>query len=224
MYFLGLGTGLCSTSFAIVPVYRFKKHLGAVVGIQMLGGGLSLVIGGLFVQNVLDTYGLHGAYLIMGAYGSHLIMCGLLMKPSTLEIKTNQNKAARIHEKTEQTSNRRNNYTSIKSFVKESFIITLLKDPCFLLIYVSSFLWHIPVAAFQVHLPNYAVTNGATPVEASALFTVCGVASIIGITNDMYVILYFMSFSVVGFEFEFIFLINNSVNVKQPWNHNYRNS
>ena len=193
LYLLGLGTGLCATSNSIVPVYRFEKKLGAAVGIQTIGGGLSLIIGGLLVQNALDTYGLHGAYLILESYGSHLIICGLLMKPSTLEIETNQSKAARVIEKyelekCEQKTNRINNCTSIKSFFKESFIITLLKDPCFLLVYVSSFLWHIPTAAFQVHLPNYAVTKAASPVEASALFTVCGVASIIGITNN------FMSF------------------------------
>ncbi|XP_062567415.1 monocarboxylate transporter 3-like isoform X2 [Saccostrea cucullata] len=164
-----MGSGMCFIiiSPVIVIGYAFEKYRGMAVGFTVMGAGFGMFVSGPLTQFLLDTFGLHGAFLILGGIGLQCVFLGSLMKPSQLErrhkIEIRRAKFTK-HEETEQNSRCKVN-------------CELLHNKTFILIVLSAFLWNAAYSIISVNLSNYAYAKGTTKQEAAFLWTMVGIGS-----------------------------------------------
>ncbi|XP_061171700.1 uncharacterized protein LOC133181178 [Saccostrea echinata] len=157
----GSGLGFSAITAVIVVGYSFEKYRGLAVGLNVAGAGLGMLAGGPLIQFLIDQYGLRGALLILGAFGSHNVVFGALMRPTEIEM-SYKNKGKTLPEKRSSMCN---------------FRCDILKKKSFLCILISAFLWNIPYAILYLYLPRFSVVNGATEMEAASLITMLGLGS-----------------------------------------------
>ena len=155
----GIGNGLTLLPCPVSVGYSFRDHSGFALGIMTSGVGIGRLVSGPLIQYLLDTYGLSGTYLMSAAIVSHVIPCGMLLKTPP---KKNLTPAATKHR-----------VKFFKTYIK------LVKAPSFMFVLVGSILWNIAYAVIMIHLPNFVVQNGTSRSEASFLFTVIGIGTIL---------------------------------------------
>ena len=146
--------------------FYFKKYLGFAVGINVTGAGLGMFASGPLIQYFLNTFGVHGTFLLKAAVLVQVIVFGALMRPSNLEISTKVNNKHK-HDGVFTFSKKCINYFSI--FSNKTFSIVLF-------IFI---LWNIAYGIVLLHLPNYAITKGASSDAAAMLITMVGLGSTI---------------------------------------------
>ena len=113
------------------------------------------------VQFLLDTYGIHGTFLMLGAISSNLIMLGALLKPSPIELEQKVNKKPSVDDKLSNSSN-------TKVIFKNTTVV------CFIF---SNLLWNFSYSMLLIHLPNFAHVNGASHTDSALLLTMIGLGS-----------------------------------------------
>ena len=153
--FSGIGNGLILLPCPVSVGYSFRDHSGLAMGIMTAGVGIGMLASGPLIQYLLETYGLSGTYLMSAGIVSHVIPCGMLLKTPP---KKKLTPAAT---------------TFFKTYIK------LVKAPSFMFVLVGSILWNIAYAVIMIHLPNFVVQNGSSRSEASFLFTVIGIGTIL---------------------------------------------
>lgn len=155
----GLGIGLALLPCPVSVGFAFPKHSGIAMGITTSGVGMGMLASGPITQYLLETYGLRGTFLLSAAIASHIIPCGMLLRtPDT------------IHQKQRKTNER---FAYLKTY------LTLLKTPAYMCVLIGAVLWNIAYAVIMIHLPNYVVLAGSSRKEASFLFTVIGIGTIL---------------------------------------------
>ncbi|OWF43201.1 monocarboxylate transporter 12-like [Mizuhopecten yessoensis] len=161
----GLGSGFCATPILIMTGYSFKKYRGIANGVVVCGCGIGMLGSGPLSQYFIDTYGLRGGFLMMGAVACHLIVCAALIRPSGAE---------GWHKKMRQESE-----DASKKCVQVRSILdpSLYKNHAFLLILIAGFGWNVAYAIVLLHLPNFSVVLGSSKAEAAMLLFVIGVGS-----------------------------------------------
>ena len=148
----------------VVVGFYFKKYLGVAVGVNVTGAGLGTFASGPLIHFFLDKYGVHGSFLLMAGIVAQAVIFGALMIPSHLEIQTKiKNKMAN------DTS------TSFKERIKNH--LRIFQNKTFSLILLAFVLWNIPYGIILMHLPNYAISTGASEENAALLITIFGLGS-----------------------------------------------
>jgi predicted MFS family arabinose efflux permease len=151
----------------IVIGYAFEKYRGMAVGFAVMGAGFGMFTSGPLAQYLLDTYGLHGTFLLLGGIGLQCVFLGSLMRPSELERKQKINlRNAKLTNKNESTQNGRCHVSC-----------ALFRNKTFVLIAVSGFLWNAAYSIISVNLSNYAYLLGTNKQEAAFLWTMVGIGS-----------------------------------------------
>lgn len=162
----GAGSGFSCVSPIVMVGYSFKKYFGIATGVVAAAGGCGMLAGGPLVQFFLDKYGLHGAFLVMGAVTSNCIMAGALMRPSGLEIYHKEERNLTQAKLQKKCANIRNMIDT-----------DILKNKAFLMIFLATLLWQSAYAIILLHLPNFSVTKGSNKLQASFLILEIGVGS-----------------------------------------------
>lgn len=158
-FFSGLGIGLALLPCIVSVGFVFPKHNGIAMGITTSGVGMGMLASGPITQYLLDTYGLRGTFLLSAAIASHIIPCGMLLI-------TPYNK----NQKKEKTNER---FAFLQTY------LTLLKTPALMCVLIGAVLWNIAYAVIMIQLPNYVVLSGSSKKEASFVFTVIGIGTIL---------------------------------------------
>ncbi|XP_069104656.1 monocarboxylate transporter 12-like [Argopecten irradians] len=161
----GLGSGFCGTPILIMTGYSFKKYRGIANGVVVCGCGIGMLGSGPVSQYFIDTYGVRGGFLMMGAVSCHLVVCAALIRPSGAEV---------WHKKMRQESE-----DASKKCVQVRSILdpSLYKNYAFLLILIAGFAWNAAYAIVLLHLPNFSVVQGSSKSEAAMLLLVIGIGS-----------------------------------------------
>ncbi|XP_062592358.1 monocarboxylate transporter 12-like [Saccostrea cucullata] len=156
----GSGLGFSAITSVIVVGYSFEKYRGLAVGLNVAGAGIGMFVGGPLIQFLIDQYGLRGALLMLGAFGSHNVVFGALMRPTEIEMS---------HKHLGKALSEKKNISN--------FRCDILREKSFLCILISAFLWNVPYTILYLYLPRFSVVNGATEMEAASLITMLGLGS-----------------------------------------------
>lgn len=155
----GLGIGLALIPCPVSVGFAFPKHSGIAMGITTAGVGMGMLASGPIMQYLLDTYGLRGTFLLSAAIASHTIPCGMLLRTP--------------HSKIQKQGKTEERFAYLKTY------LTLLKTPAYMCVLLGAVLWNIAYAVIMIHLPNYVVLSGSSRKEASFLFTVIGIGTVL---------------------------------------------
>jgi predicted MFS family arabinose efflux permease len=165
--FVGSGMSFLCLAPIIVMGYAFEKYRGMAVGFAVMGAGFGMFTSGPLTQYLLDTFGLHGTFLLLGGIGLQCVFLGSLMRPSELERKQNINlRYAKLTNTKDGTNNGRCRINC-----------ELFRNKAFVLIAISGFLWNAAFSIISVNLSNYAYLLGTKKQEAAFLWTMIGIGS-----------------------------------------------
>ncbi|XP_077977761.1 monocarboxylate transporter 13-like [Glandiceps talaboti] len=86
----GTGVGLAYGPSIIIIGHYFQKHHAIANSIAFAGHAVAYIALGPFYQILIYEYGWRGALLIIAGINMNVIICGLLMKPPTKDLKMKQ--------------------------------------------------------------------------------------------------------------------------------------
>jgi MCP family monocarboxylic acid transporter-like MFS transporter 12 len=200
LQFSGLGHALSYTASMVIVGYYFDKHQSLASGVILAGCGMAMFAFPPLTQLLIETYGLHGAFLMLGAITFQASVFGALMRPHPLEIK----------QKPPQTKDA----MTVRYFLKSSNFcggcskhLIVFRNFPLLSFLLSSLAWSMSMALVYLYLPDFFILHGSTAGEASLLISLTGIGSVtsrvmIGLAgNDANVdgkVLYMGSFGVLG--------------------------
>lgn len=163
------------------------------MGISLAFAGAGMFATGPMIQYLTNQYSIRGAFLLLGAIGSNLFVCGALMKPSELE---------KIHKKLVTDEKR-----TIRGILLKTLHFEVFKNPSFCFILVGTVFIGLPYSLILLHLPNYSIIHGYSNDQAAFLLALIGLGStinrvIVGLVSgdggiDV-LLLYFGSVSIAG--------------------------
>ncbi|XP_071086177.1 monocarboxylate transporter 14-like [Haliotis cracherodii] len=182
-FIAGLGIGFLETSATVITGHYFQKYLPLASGLQMSGGGAGMFIGAPLVRWLLDSFGLSGTFLILGAIGANTCVCGMMFRPSPHEQQAGTKTPGDVtrnlvdQEVEEQPEVRTSCLQRLLSTVSE--MRTVLSNVSFMLYVLSYTLWGFGESIIYVHLPNFAESKGTSQQNSAMLYTAMGITSII---------------------------------------------
>ncbi|KAK6196131.1 hypothetical protein SNE40_001417 [Patella caerulea] len=169
----GTGQAMCYSGTLITLGYYFKEKTGMASGIALSGCGLCTFVFPPLSQFLIETYGLDGAFLLLGALGFQASVCGALMRPTEYEIRTNRklccNKNSNSVSKPCNNPNKRNWRDKLKFCKSLPFFVFL----------ISSVSFNMAQSTVYLFLPDYFVHLGSSPQEAAFAISLAGITGIL---------------------------------------------
>ncbi|XP_048247256.1 monocarboxylate transporter 12-like [Haliotis rufescens] len=161
----GLGTGLAHTGSSVILGYYFPENAGLATGISISGVGLGIFVHPPLVGYLVESYGFHGAFLIVGGITFHVCVAGMLMRPATFERK-------RRHV-AEKSKSRRTMCVDICRFY------SVLSNLSFLCFIISLLCFALAVSTEYLFLPDFFIKQGSTFQEGAFVISASGIGSIV---------------------------------------------
>ena len=119
-----------------------------------------------------DFYGNSGFFIVLAGLSANIIVFGTLCIPSKLEVHAQERRRLEIARKNQQ--GRSELYSVIKIY-----ILIALNKPVICLCFCM-FNYGLGTFLIFLHLPNYAIHKGSTPVQGSILVSICGIMGVVG--------------------------------------------
>jgi MFS family permease len=151
---LGVGLGVACSYVPLVAVVGgwFTRRRTLAVGIAVSGIGLGTLLVAPLAADLIARHGWREAYLLLAAVSTvALVGCALLVRAAP-----------------------------VATHVEPAPLLSRLRTPAYLRLYVSGLLLSIVLFVPFVHLPAYAASRGAGDVAAATLVGVIGAASVVG--------------------------------------------
>ena len=151
---LGVGLGVACSYVPLVAVVGgwFTRRRTLAVGIAVSGIGLGTLLVAPWAADLITRYGWREAYLVLAAVSTATLAgCALLVRAAP-----------------------------VTTGAEAAPLLSRLRTPTYLRLYLSGLLLSIVLYVPFVHLPAYAVSRGAGDVAAATLVGVIGAASIVG--------------------------------------------
>ncbi|XP_072182321.1 monocarboxylate transporter 13-like [Diadema setosum] len=82
----GFGQSLAFSPCIVIISYFFDRHLSFATGIVMSGMGTGILVMPPVTQWLCDSYGWRGAFLVLSALFSNVIVCGMIFVPTLAEL------------------------------------------------------------------------------------------------------------------------------------------
>lgn len=178
-FFPGIGNSMASVPFSVTLGHYFNKRRNIVISLSMAVIGLGMFIASPFSLYLLNSYGLKGTFLIIGAFNAHICICGVICKPSSVEILIQ--KQRRVNNIKETSRKQESNYLSAsRKFLSKIFNMNLISNIPFLLFLFSTSTWNLMQSVCLIHLPNYIVRKGFPESAITGIMTVFGVSNTLG--------------------------------------------
>lgn len=133
------------------------------MGLANSGVGFGIFIVGPMIELARENYGPSGCFFILAAFAFHNVLFGALMRPSTLELKTLKIKRTRGQ------NHRTLGCSSLLMYLK------ICTDKCVIFLSLSLFFYSVGSFVIFIHLPNFTMYNGFSPLQAAFLISVSGV-------------------------------------------------
>ncbi|ESP01707.1 hypothetical protein LOTGIDRAFT_225181 [Lottia gigantea] len=164
----GIGPAMSMAGSLVVIGYYFGPKTSMATGIATSGCALCTFIFPPLTQYCVDTYGLGGAFLILGGLGFQSAVCGALMRPTKYEIRSK--KKSKCCTSTSQPK-------IFACFLKRNVI--LFTSPSFWLLLICSFSFHVALSCVYLYLPDYLNHQGSSHQEAAIVLSITGVTGIL---------------------------------------------
>ncbi|XP_071084508.1 monocarboxylate transporter 14-like [Haliotis cracherodii] len=182
----GIGSGLMDVSAAVIICHYFHKYLPLASGIQMSGGGAGMLMGPPLVRCLLDTFGLCGMFLILGAIAANACVCGMMFRPSPHEqqagTKTRDTPGDLTHNLMDLEVDEHTHHTTsyLQRFrVTACEMRTVVSNVSFMLYVLSYTLWGFGESILYVHLTNFVESKGTSQQNSAMLYIAMGITSTI---------------------------------------------
>lgn len=163
-FILGIGIGLIFNAGYIILAFNFEQKRNLATGISVSGCGIGPFILSPIYQRVYMEYGYNGFFLLFAGLTFQICVCGMLMRPSKLELST-------------KVSNRRHENDNRQCCNCDK---SILKNVPVLLVGIGGLVFNIGIFIIYLHFPEYALHHSATGTEISWLFSISGVCSSVG--------------------------------------------
>lgn len=163
----GCGTGLSYTASMIAISYNFHKKRNLANGIAVTGAGLGMFAGAPVVEFLLTKYGLNGTLLLCGAIAFHMVLFGVLHKPSVFEIK--------VHVQSQQFQS--NHKLTVNNSLHQ--LLILVKNIPFVIFSIGYMIWTIGFFIAIIHTPALVIFKGYSEKQASFVIALMGIGSLI---------------------------------------------
>ncbi|ESP01706.1 hypothetical protein LOTGIDRAFT_238184 [Lottia gigantea] len=170
-FIAGIGQALCYTASMVVTGYHFKEKSSMATGIVTSSSGLSLFVFPPLTQLLVDTYGLNGAFLILGAIGFHAAACGAVMRPSEYE-----NKSFQCGKQSYRSSQMLN--STYKETTKVSAMYHM-KSVRFWIFLFSSACFCMALSTVYLYLPMFNSYHGTSKRNSALILSVAGITGTI---------------------------------------------
>ena len=172
---------MASVPLSVSLGYYFHERRNTVISLSMAVIGLGMFIASPLSLYLLNTYGLKGTFMIVGAFTSHVCICGVICKPSSSEKAIQQERAIEKNKRRNERESSNLPFLSnkLKSIVSR-FNINLFRNIPFMLFLVSTVTWNIMQSICLMHLPYYIVTKGFPESSITLIMTVFGVSNTVG--------------------------------------------
>ncbi|XP_045200004.2 monocarboxylate transporter 12-like [Mercenaria mercenaria] len=165
--FVGFGFAISSSGLICVVGFYFEKWRESVISCAFLTVGLAMFISAPFGIHLLAEYGLNTAFLILAGIQAQMCVCGMISKPSSIEIEVHAQKKRDRKVKGESTS-------------KTYLDVTLMKNISYTCYLISISTWNFGLCVAIMHLPNYVSILGGSNRDIGLLMTSFSVANTIG--------------------------------------------
>ncbi|XP_067668681.1 monocarboxylate transporter 2-like [Haliotis asinina] len=174
----GIGYGFGFLPGNVMVGLYFKKLRPVAAGITMAGAGLGMFVGPPLIRFLIDEYGLHGAFLVIGGIAFHFCVFGSLMRPLETDSKS-KSPSSQISETHPRAPLVTRMWMEMKERMGGRCSARVWKNYGFLLYVLSIFGWNCAESACLLHLPNYCIQQGSTKQEAAFLFTIMGIFNVL---------------------------------------------
>nr|XP_002130128.1 monocarboxylate transporter 2-like [Ciona intestinalis] len=186
---LGFGSGLAYVPTPVIIGYYFKKRRSLATHIASMGSPLGSFIICPMNKWLVNQYGIHGYYLIMGGVYFNLCIVGALMRPIELSLRLAKRRPqieseddSKAHE-TESVDLNINHSSDVevKATIKktESSFKQLIKNKPFLVLVLSQIILMTGYSTFQLYIAPYAELQvNIDPIKASILFSITAAVDI----------------------------------------------
>ncbi|KAK6196127.1 hypothetical protein SNE40_001413 [Patella caerulea] len=164
----GCGQSFCCVGPLVSLSYHFQDTYSIALGIATAGSGLGAFVFPPLTQLFLDTYGLNGTFLMLGALGFQSSACGALMEPTEQELSLEPAFCC----------NRKNNVPE-KDMSKWKDRFRFCQAVHYRLLLVNSIAFHLANSSVFLFLPDYFGHLGSTAQETAILLAVAGVTGTI---------------------------------------------
>ncbi|XP_052093759.1 monocarboxylate transporter 12-like isoform X2 [Mytilus californianus] len=196
----GTSQSLIYTGVLISVGYYFDKGRSIATGVVVNGCGVAMLALPPIMHQCVSSFGIHGAFLLIGAAFFQCAVFGALMRPNSVEMNSRKEK------KTKNTEELYDNQcvrlgNSIRNSLSELGTVE------FFLFCISSFCWNVSFNISILYFPKYFKTNGVSKYDVSYLISATGIGNICGrylvglAASDREIgsrLLYFGQFSLIG--------------------------
>jgi len=191
---LGLTAGL-GFSFTTVPSsmainFYFEKKRSLATGITMCASGVGMLVYAPFNVWLIETYGVKGTLLILGAVYLNCVVLGCLIRPVSFDqLEKDEIETVKILDKTKADGSlleanwvptTANSQTKNKSRSRSLFQLQLFKYPSFVLICLSSFVQSFGFYVPYMYLSAHAVHHGLSRELSASLVSLIGISMTAG--------------------------------------------
>uniref|UniRef100_F6ZCN2 Major facilitator superfamily (MFS) profile domain-containing protein n=1 Tax=Ciona intestinalis TaxID=7719 RepID=F6ZCN2_CIOIN len=160
---LGFGSGLAYVPTPVIIGYYFKKRRSLATHIASMGSPLGSFIICPMNKWLVNQYGIHGYYLIMGGVYFNLCIVGALMRPIELSLRL-----AKRRPQIESEDDSKAHETE-----------QLIKNKPFLVLVLSQIILMTGYSTFQLYIAPYAELQvNIDPIKASILFSITAAVDI----------------------------------------------
>jgi cyanate permease len=166
-YISGLGGASGWTASMIAPNFHFKKYRNIAQGISFSGIGAGMFGVPPIISWTGNNYGSFGFFVALACVSAQFIVCGMIARPSSLEIHSR-------HVRKAETNKRGERGGILSMYLK---ILTTKSVVCYTL---SMFAYGFGMYIIFVYLPVYCIRQGSSEMQASYILSICGLSSIFG--------------------------------------------
>ena len=154
---------------------HFHASFGQAIGVVSCGLGLGVMVMAPVTQFILDTCGLKGALILLGAVNAHLIVCGALLKPYS-NVKPGYQQIAEGEHKGESTVHR----VAWLDTIVGLFSSSVFSNRRFLCLLIYQAIDSFAYSGWIVYLVSLAESKDISPYRSAVIASVGGFGGIIG--------------------------------------------
>lgn len=166
-----MGQAVCYSGAYVIVGFYFDKLRSFATGIIVSGFALGQIIHPIMVQKLLENYGLHGTFLLLGGVGFQSCVLGALVRPHPLELERSE----KIHPKSSFSLS----HTFHKLCQSAVEYLNILRNLSFLTYCLSIVCWSSSLGIFTLYITEYYYANGSSLAEASFITSLIGIGSIL---------------------------------------------
>lgn len=178
----GIANSLTTIPAVVILAYYFQERRNLFISLSSVVVGVGMIIASPLGLYLLETYGLHGTFLIIGGLNAQICVFGMLCKPSSVELSIQKHhRENQIACKTQRKL--REHSISVRgklSRLGSVLSIDLLLNIPFLLFLLSTMSWSLMLTICLQHLPNYLFHRGATDAQVSEVMSAFSLSHTLG--------------------------------------------